>query len=77
MVTLAIHKPSKFLKCEFQRWHPYTFQEAPSGHGSGISRRLSGARDFVATLTKRGWGSVSSESRERLSHRFLGTSLPE
>ena len=54
-----------------------TFQEVPPGHGSGISRKLFGARDFVATLTKRGWGSVSSESRERLSQRFLGTSLLE
>ena len=40
---------------------------------SGIYMNLFVARDFLATPTTRAWGSVSSESRERLGRRLLGT----
>lgn len=39
----------------------------------GIYTNLFVARDFLATPTTRAWGSVSSESRERLGRRLLGT----
>ena len=76
-MTLEIRKPSKFFKCEFQCWHSYTFQKVLPGHSSGFYTKLFVAGDFLAVPTMRAWGSVSSESRERLGRRLLGTGPPE
>lgn len=53
-------------------WHSYTLPKVLPGLGSGIYTNLFVARDFLAILTMRAWGTVSSESRERLGRRLWG-----